>query len=184
MVSGVYLFVLWIDMLLTRRVAPKDMKSAFTSLLILASQKIFSIAMQHTCLGSWFHNLQYTKLYALRVKEKIVFQKRCNCAFRIGGELCDMLLHRPRLLPNTTLINWLEIWPILLLLHRFFFFHLSPSIPFWFYPFSVKNHHTRSIRPRTKSEKNKQVVSDPFLYSCSRVAFWIYTSRTSTISLL
>ncbi|QHB07292.1 hypothetical protein NG271_047 [Saccharomyces cerevisiae synthetic construct] len=53
----------------------------------------------------------------------------------------------------------------------FFFFHLSPSIPFWFYPFSVKNHHTRSIRPRTKSEKNKQVVSDPFLYSCSRVAF-------------
>lgn len=92
-------------MLLTRRVAPKDMKSAFTSLLILASQKIFSIAMQHTCFGSWFHNLQYTKLYALRVKEKIVFQKRCNCAFRIGGELCDMLLHRPRLLPNTTLIN-------------------------------------------------------------------------------
>lgn len=105
MVSGVYLFVLWIDMLFTRRVAPKDMKSAFTSLLILASQKIFSIAMQHTCLGSWFHNLQYTKLYALRVKEKIVFQKRCNCAFRIGGELCDMLLHRPLLLPNTTLIN-------------------------------------------------------------------------------
>lgn len=144
-------------MLLTRRVAPKDMKSAFTSLLILASQKIFSIAMQHTCLGSWFHNLQYTKLYALRVKEKIVFQKRCNCAFRIGGELCDMLLHRPLLLPNTTLINWLEIWPILLLLHRFFFFSSIPFHPLLVLPLQ-REKSPYTINP-PENEKWKEQTS-------------------------